>query len=262
MKVTYTTPQGYSWKLCDDLLMQDHAVIGGTTGSGKSTFLHSLIYSALIHSPVKVQFILIDLKGVELMDYEHLPHTLIYADEPDRAIYALEQADRIMRDRVESMKKNRQRLYDGSDIYVIIDEMAVLMQNTKAKTLPLLANIMRLGRAAKVHVISATQNPSRSSGGGLPSIVSQNVTSSICLRTRSAIESRQICGLPDGASLPRYGEGIYWNPEGIRHVTIPQTPPEDLAERINFWMNQKPRREVAECRSQSGFFTRLARVFA
>ena len=159
MTVTWKTPCGKTWKLCDDLLKQDHVAIGGTTGSGKSTLLHSLIYSALIHSPVKVQFILIDLKGVELVDYERLPHTIAYADEPDDAITALNYAVRIMRNRLDVMKRERKKLYDGSDVYIIIDELAVLMQTTKAKTLPLLADLMRLGRAAKVHVIGATQNP-------------------------------------------------------------------------------------------------------
>ena len=261
MQVTYTTPSGYTWKLCDDILEQDHVVIGGTTGSGKSTLLHSLIFSALIHSPVKVQFILIDLKGVELMDYERLPHTLAYADEPEKAIRCLEYAVTIMRNRIEQMKSARQKMFNGSDIYIIIDEMAVLMQTTKAKTLPLLADLMRLGRAARVHVISATQNPSRSSGGGLPSIVSQNVTSSICLRVRSAIESRQVCGDPSGASLPKYGKGIYWNPNGLTEVAIPMTPPNDLDERIQFWMHSTPRKEIPKC-SQNGFFSRLRSAFA
>ena len=263
MTVTWQTPSGKTWKLCDDLLKQEHLAIGGTTGSGKSTLLHSLIYSALIHSPVRAQFILIDLKGVELMDYEHLPHTIAYADEPDEAIRALEYAVRLMRNRLDVMKRERKKMYEGSDIYIIIDELAVLMQTTKAKTLPLLADLMRLGRAAKVHVIGATQNPNRSSGGGMPSIIAQNVTAVLALRCRSRIESNCL-GVKGAELLPRIGKGIYWNADGTTEVTIPKTDEHDLAERINYWLNAKPERakEQTTCHSQNSFFSRLAQSFA
>lgn len=262
MQVTWETPAGQTWKLCDDMLKQDHLVIGGTTGSGKSTLLHSLIYSALIHSPVRTQFILIDLKGVELIDYEQLPHTIAYADEPADAIRALEHAVRIMRNRLDVMKKERKKLYDGSDVYIIIDELAVLMQTTKAKTLPLLADLMRLGRAAKVHVIGATQNPSRSKGGGLPSEVIANVTASLALRCRSSIESRQIIGVGGAEKLPLHGEGYYWNASGTSKVTIPQTTERELKERINYWLSAKPKRETTKKCSQNGFFSRFAQSLA
>lgn len=261
MQVTYTCPEGYTWKLCDDMLQQDHLLIAGTTGSGKSTLLHSLIFSAIIHSPVRAQFILIDLKGVELMDYKDLPHTICYADDPMQAINALSNAVRILKDRIEHMKRSRLKTYDGSDVYIIIDEMAVLMQTAKAKVLPLLAELMRLGRAARIHVISATQNPNRSSGGGCPSIISQNTTAAISLRTRSAIESRITVGIAGAEKLPKYGKGIYWNTDGTREVTIPMTPQEDINERINYWLRQKPRKEITTCR-QSSLFTRLQRAFS
>ena len=261
MTVTWKTPSGKTWKLCDDMLKQDHLVIGGTTGSGKSTLLHSVMYSALIHSPVRTQFILIDLKGTELLDYEHLPHTIAYADEPADAINALDYAVRIMRNRLEQMKRERKRLYEGSDIYIIIDELAVLMQTTKAKTLPLLADLMRLGRAAKVHVIGATQNPSRSKGGGLPSEIVANCTASLALRCRSAIESRQIIGMGGAEKLPKHGKGFYWNADGTEEVTIPQTTEQDLRERINYWLTQKPIKETPKC-SQNGFFSRFAQAFS
>jgi len=260
MQVTWKTPSGKTWKLCDDMLKQDHIVIAGTTGSGKSTLLHSLIYSALIHSPVKTQFVLIDLKGVELIDYKELPHTIAYADEPDQAIEALTYAAKIMRRRLDEMKREHVKSYTGSDVYIIIDELAVLMQTTKAKTLPLLADLMRLGRAAKVHVIGATQNPNRSSGGGMPSIIAQNVTAVLALRCRSRIESNCL-GVKGAELLPRIGKGIYWNPDGTTDVTIPKTDEPDLKERINYWLTQKPIRETTKC-SQNGFFSRLAQSLA
>lgn len=237
---SWRCPSGATWNLCDNLLEQTHLVIGGTTGSGKSTLLHSLMYSALIHSPARMQFVLIDLKGVELKRYRNLPHTIRYADAPSDAISAINLVKDLMKSRLEKLKRTDEVIYNGNDIYLIIDEMAVLMQTTKAKILEPLSEIMRLGRATKVHVISATQNPSRSSGGGLPSIVSQNCTASVCLRTRSAIESRQTVGISGAENLPIHGEGLYWNPSGIERVAIPMTPDKDIKERVNYWLNAKP----------------------
>lgn len=239
-KSTWTCPSGATWKLCDDILDQTHVLIGGTTGSGKSTLLHSLIYSALIHSPARIQFILIDLKGVELRRYRKLPHTIAYADEPESAVNAIQTAREIMRKRLSDLKRTDKVMYNGNDIYIIIDEMAVLMQTAKAKVLEPLSEIMRLGRATRVHVISATQNPSRTRGGGCPSEIVQNVTSSVCLRVRSAIESRQIISVGGGEKLPVWGEGLFWNPSGIEHVKIPQTNERDINDRINYWMSQRP----------------------
>lgn len=240
---TWTCPPGASWNLCNDMLTQTHMVIGGTTGSGKSTLLHSLIYSALLHSPARYQFVLIDLKGVELRRYRKLPHTIAYADEPIDAVNAIEMTRQIMRKRLEELKSTDRVIYEGNDIYLIIDEMAVLMQTAKAKVLGPLSEIMRLGRATKIHVISATQNPNRSNGGGCPSEIIQNMTASLALRCRSGIESRALIGVSSAEKLPVHGEGLYWNPNGIDHVIIPMTDEHDLKERINYWLNAKPKTE-------------------
>lgn len=240
---TWTCPSGESWKLCNDILNQTHVMIGGTTGSGKSTLLHSIMWSALIHSPARVQFILIDLKGVELRKYRNLPHTIRYADEPMDAIHAIETVEQIMQKRLNDLKRTDEVIYNGNDIYLIIDEMAVLMQTAKAKVLAPLANIMRLGRATRIHVITATQNPSRTRGGGAPSEIAQNVTASVALRCRSGIESRALIGVGSAEKLPVYGEGLYWNPNGIDHVIIPMTDEHDIKNRIDYWLNQKPKTE-------------------
>ena len=239
---TWRCPQGVTWNLCDDLLKQTHLVIGGTTGSGKSTLLHSVMFSALIHSPAKVQFVLIDLKGVELNRYKKLPHTIAYADEPIDAVRAIEMTRELMRKRLNELKRTDKVIYDGNDIYLIIDEMAVLMQTAKAKVLAPLAEIMRLGRATRIHVISATQNPSRSNGGGCPSEIIQNTTAALALRCRSSIESRQTIGVGGAEKLPTYGRGLYWNARGVEEVAVPQTDEQDIKDRINYWMTTKPRR--------------------
>lgn len=240
---TWTCPSGASWKLCDNILKQTHVMIGGTTGSGKSTLLHSIMWSALIHSPARYQFILVDLKGVELRRYRNLPHVIRYADTPIDAVNAIEVCEQIMQKRLNELKQTDDVMYSGNDIYLIIDEMAVLMQTAKAKVLAPLANIMRLGRATRVHVITATQNPSRTRGGGAPSEIAQNVTSAICLKVRSRIESNAILNTSDGMSITEVGWGMYWNADGINKVRIPMTDEKDIKERIEYWKSQKPKTE-------------------
>lgn len=246
---TWQCPYGKVWDLGESILGQAHCIIAGTTGSGKSTLLHSVMYSALIDSPARKQFILIDLKrGIELKRYKNLPHTIAFAADEMEAVKALNMAVGIMNRRYDELNRTSATMYSGADIYVVIDELADLMQTAKAKVLEPLSKLMRLGRAARVHVIGATQNPSRSSGGGLPAILSQNTTSSVCLRVRSAIESRQVCGVKGAELLPHVGYGLYWNPDSrsagnIDQVAIPKTTDNDLKERINYWLNQKPQTE-------------------
>lgn len=250
-------PYGKVWDLCESILGQAHCVIAGTTGSGKSTLLHSIMYTALIDSPARKQFILIDLKrGIELKRYKNLPHTIAFASDEYEAVKALELAVDLMNKRYNELNRTSSTMYEGADIYVVIDEMADLMQTAKAKVLDPLSKLMRLGRAARVHVIGATQNPSRSSGGGLPAIISQNTTSSVCLRVRSAIESRQVCGVKGGELLPHVGHGLYWNPQSrsaanIDEVLIPKTTDNELNERIQYWLTTKP---TVKRGSMKGFF--------
>lgn len=240
MQETWNTPKGYTWELADDILKQTHVVIGGTTGSGKSVLLHDIIYSALIHAPVTVQLALIDLKATELYPYSKLPHCIAYAEEPETAVRVLEGLNELMDKRNAEARRQGKRAYQGAQIYIVIDEIADLMQTAKAKALNPLTRIMRLGRSAGMHVIAATQNPSRSSGGGLPAPIVQNVTASIALRCRTAIESRQIIGVSGAEQLPKHGRAFYWNADGTRQVAVPMTSEQDIDERIDYWMHQKP----------------------
>jgi len=124
-------------------------------------------------------------------------------------------------------------MYDGKPLYVVIDELADLVSNKKA--LELIIKIGRLGRAAQVHLICATQDPSRKT---LPAALMQNFTTTVALRCRSAIESRQIIGIPGAEKLPKYGYGIQWDAEGTHNIDIPLTDERMLEEQIRevtFW---------------------------
>ena len=85
---TWRTPGGIANNSVLDMLKQTHLLIAGSTGSGKSVLINTLIYTALFRSPAAVRFVLIDPKRVELVDYSELPHTLKYASEPPEIIKA------------------------------------------------------------------------------------------------------------------------------------------------------------------------------
>lgn len=243
MKKTYTTPAGETWGLCDYLSEQTHVLIAGTTGAGKTTFLHSQLWSMLIDSPVINQFVFIDLKGgCELGRYERLPHTLYYCENIKKAVNALDGVLSIMDRRYKEMKRAGVWSYSGNNLWIVIDETADLLNSGGRYVLDKLVRIGRLGRAAKIHLLCCTQNPSRSSGGGLPNVLVQNMTCCIALRCRSAIESRQIIGIAGAEKLPRYGVGFMWDASGTREIRIPYTEPGARQERINYWLKNYGRR--------------------
>ena len=155
----YTTPKGRVYKLYLDMLKQPHLLIAGSTGSGKSVLVNGLIYTALYNSPCKVQFILIDPKRVELVDYKALPHCIAYASEPGTMVQALNHAMSIVESRYKAMQATHTKLFQGSNIYVVIDELADLMTTNKRQIMPLLQRLCQIGRASRVHVIACTQCP-------------------------------------------------------------------------------------------------------
>ena len=224
-----------SWKLCEDMIKQAHVLVGGTTGAGKSTLAHSLIYSIAAHAPEEMTFYAIDLKRVELALWEDLPHCREIATTPKAALSVLQAVNYIVDMRLDYMVSKKQRTYGGSDIYLIVDELAELLSVDRGAVVSGLSRIMRLGRAARVHVIGFTQAPNRGKGGGLDPLLCQNFTAAIALRCRSAIESRQIVGVAGAESLPKYGKGIYWSGDGTREVIVPMTTDEQIEERIKSW---------------------------
>lgn len=220
------------WGNCEFLLSKPHTLIAGSTGSGKSVLINSMLYTLLSFQPTEKQMLLIDPKRVELYAYKDVPHCIGYACELPDIIALLRRVISIMDDRYAKMQSERKKMYEGADIYVVIDEVADLMLLTKEAE-PLIQKLALLGRAARVHLIMATQNPSRKS---LPASIIQNMSDRIALHCNDKIESRQILGQPGAESLPRYGKGIYKNPEGITLMQIPLTPEDDINERINVWM--------------------------
>ena len=73
MRIEWKIPAGEFPRIYNDMLEQKHLLIGGATGSGKSVVINGIMHAALFHSPIKTQFIMIDLKRVELANYKRIP---------------------------------------------------------------------------------------------------------------------------------------------------------------------------------------------
>lgn len=234
------------WVQGRQILDQAHVLIAGTTGSGKSTLIHKLMWTALASAPTQKQFILADLKaGLELGRYARLPHTIRFARTAEDALSALDYAIEIMDSRCEQMYKSGEVLWNGSDIYVVIDELGFLLQQCGSEALERLARISRLGRAARIHLLLATQSPNRGKMG-IPAVLQQNMTCCIGLKCKTAIESRQIIGLAGCESLPRYGTAFITI--GPDLYTLPIVPEADevYRERIAYWTSDRCKKTVVK----------------
>lgn len=224
------------WTVCNEMLEQSHLLVGGTTGSGKSTLAHSIIWTLAARHPLSAQFYGIDLKRVELARWQSLPHCQGIAKDPNAALEMIERVNGIVDSRLAIMERAGQTKWNGGDVYLIVDELAELLAVNRKAVVDGLSRIMRLGRAAKVHVFGFTQAPNRSKGGGLDPLLCQNFTAAIALRCRSAIESRQIVGVAGAEDLPQNGHGIFWSASGTREILIPMTSDSAIAERVSAWM--------------------------
>lgn len=231
---TYKTPGGTVYRLPVDILKQPHTLIAGATGSGKSVLINTLIYTALHYSPTEKEFILIDPKRVELIDYKTVPHTFIYSSEPPTIRQALYKAVDLMEKRYKMMQRERLKLYPGSDVYIIIDEYADLVTTQKWETVPSICRIAQLGRAARLHLILATQRPTREIITGQ---IKVNIDSRIALRCPTSQDSRNIINRTGAELLPRYGKGLYLTPDTMQPVpiSIPFTEPKNINQIIKYW---------------------------
>lgn len=242
----YNSPSGERYTLYKSMLDQPHLLIAGATGSGKSVVINALIYTALYNHPTDgdggSRFILIDPKRVELVQYKGLPHTLYYGSEPDTMRQALYNAMQLCENRYKSMQKAGLKKYDGGEVYVIIDEFADLMTTQKRLIMPTIQRLAQIGRAARVHIILATQTPIAKV---LPTEIKCNFDSRLALRTRSAQDSRNITGVAGCEKLPRVGYGYYMTPEEESYKVLPMIPDQELSARVKWWTDQeKPLQQI------------------
>ena len=209
-----------------DLAKMPHTLIAGSTGSGKSVCINSLIVSMLYHStPQQVKLVLIDPKMVELGIYNGIPHLLIpVVTDPKKAAGALSWAVNEMLNRYQLFKDysvrdmagfNRAAEKNGlkpmPQIVIIIDELADLMMAAPNEVEDSICRLAQLARAAGMHLVVATQRPSVDVVTGL---INANIPSRIALTVSNSVDSRTI--LDAGGAEKLLGNGdMLFAPVGV-----------------------------------------------
>ena len=235
MRLNKPSPGGTVNAVSLEILQAEHALIAGTTGAGKSVLLNTILTDAHINYPAGlINFVYIDLKKVELIQWSKLDHCLYYADDEKKALFALKKSVELMQKRFDKMRLDQLKKSEDPPIYIIIDELAILTDAVPA-SMPLLVKIGRLARATNIHIIAATQAPNRKT---LSAALHQNFTCCIGLRCRSSIESRQIIGISGCEKLPEYGYAIQWDRHGYKNINIPLTDPKKTDKIIEYYTEE------------------------
>ena len=225
----------------DIVLEAPPTLIVGATGCGKSVLIHQVILAAIRRSYVFGDLFLIDLKrGVEFCDYYGQQQVQRFCRTPNEALDALDEAIRIMQCRLDAMCRRHEKMYAGRHLWIVIDEMGFLLQSARKEALPKLTTISQQGRAAKVHLIMASQNPGRSNRTGIPAEIQQNMTYKIGLHCTTAIESRQIVGVKGCEDLPKHGTALVWDSGFVTPVEVPNLTQEEITAALSVTGTRKP----------------------
>lgn len=210
-----------------DLSSMPHLLVAGSTGSGKSVGLHTMIMSLLCSkSPDEIKFILIDPKRLEFAAYADIPHLLFpIVTDPARASAVLKWAVATMEDRyaimaeagVRNAAEYNSRITSSDEAYlpaiiIIIDELADLMMTAGKDVETLIARLAQMARAASIHLIVATQRPSVDVITGL---IKVNFPSRIAYKVTSKVDSRTILDGVGAEKLLGKGDMLFLDTRGM-----------------------------------------------
>ena len=230
-----------------DLSSMPHLLIAGTTGSGKSVCINTIILSLLYrHSPDKCKFILIDPKMLELSTYEGIPHLLCpVITEAKRAASVLGWVVKEMESRYRLMTRVGVRNIDGYNekhknpmpyIVVIVDEMSDLMLVAGKEIENYIQKLSQMARAAGIHIIMATQRPSVDVITGT---IKANFPTRISFQVTSKIDSRTILGEQGAEQLLGKGDMLYMSSANkIVRIHAPFVSENEIEKINNFLRNQ------------------------
>ena len=230
-----------------DLSSMPHLLIAGTTGSGKSVCINTIILSLLYrHTPEKCKFILIDPKMLELSTYEGIPHLLCpVITEAKKAASVLGWVVKEMESRYRLMTKEGVRNIDGYNtkhklpmpyIVVVVDEMSDLMLVAGKEIENYIQKLSQMARAAGIHIIMATQRPSVDVITGT---IKANFPTRISFQVTSKIDSRTILGEQGAEQLLGKGDMLYMSSANrIVRIHAPFVSDNEIEKINNFLRSQ------------------------
>tara|TARA_A100001011_G_scaffold400280_1_gene513793 strand:+ start:35 stop:2158 length:2124 start_codon:yes stop_codon:yes gene_type:complete len=230
-----------------DLASMPHLLIAGTTGSGKSVCINTIILSLLYrHTPDKCKFILIDPKMLELSAYEGIPHLLCpVITEAKKAASVLGWVVKEMESRYRLMTKEGVRNIDSYNIkhklpmpyiVVVVDEMSDLMLVASKDIENYIQKLSQMARAAGIHIIMATQRPSVDVITGT---IKANFPTRISFQVTSKIDSRTILGEQGAEQLLGKGDMLYMSSANrIVRIHAPFVSDNEIEKINNFLRSQ------------------------
>jgi len=212
-----------------DIGKMPHLLIAGTTGSGKSIFIHNLLFSILFRAtPQEVKFILVDPKRVELIHYKGIPHLLT------PVVTDMDKAPSVFRWLVEEMEK-RYKLFEQARvkniesyneksgiqvmpyIVLVVDELGDIMIRDPAGIEKSIIRLAQLARATGIHLVLAVQRPSTDVITGL---IKANIPCRIAFQVISQIDSRVIIDQPGAEKLLGRGDMLFVPPDVLKPIRL------------------------------------------
>lgn len=262
-KLTFVVGKDIAGKsIVADLKSMPHLLIAGSTGSGKSVCINSIIISLLYKArPDEVKFVLVDPKVVELGNYNDIPHLLIpVVTDPSKAAAALNWAVVEMTDRYkkfaeagvrdlqsfnDTMRERGETANVLPQIVIIIDELADLMMAAPSQVEESICRLAQMARAAGMHLIVATQRPSVDVITG---VIKANIPSRIAFAVSSQVDSRTILDMAGAEKLVGKGDMLF-NPLGMpKPIRVQGTFISDaeVHKVLDFVKGQSPKTEYAD----------------
>jgi DNA segregation ATPase FtsK/SpoIIIE, S-DNA-T family len=228
-----------------DIDKMPHALIAGTTGSGKSVLMNAIITTLLFrNSPQELKLILIDPKRVEMTNYNGIPHLLTpVITEPEKILSALKWSMAEMDRRYKLFQSVGVRNISGYNemsgfqalpyIVIVIDELADLMMFAPVEVEDAITRLAQMARATGIHLLVATQRPSVDVITGL---IKANIPCRIAFNVSSMIDSRVILDTPGAEKLLGRGDMLFMPPDASKPVRIqgPQVQDPEINALIKF----------------------------
>jgi len=238
--------------LLANLSKMPHLLIAGSTGSGKSVCIHSILSSFLFkNSPETLRLILIDPKRVELSHYNEIPHLLTpVITDYKKVLPALRWATNEMERRYNLLSEYKSRDIEGYNlkvlakkemplpyVVIIIDELADLMARYGRDLEGLIIRIAQMARATGIHLIVSTQRPSVEVITGL---IKANITARIAFQVASQVDSRTILDMGGAEKLLGSGDMLYLAPDSSkpRRIQSAYVSEEEVNKLVEFIVKQ------------------------